>query len=290
MSEKKLKVAIQLFGHLRTYERCAAPLMRHLARFYDTDVFMHTWSTLDHNTKTWHSDFLRNAQESAHDRAEEINRLYGLKAFAIDNQGEKDVGSVIIEGRSISIYGISCMLKSLEEVTRLREDYARQHNIEYDFVLYIRPDILLMSDFRIESFVKGLTDEEIKATCFAAGNCTVARFNDFRMIAASDILFFGKPDIFPKIFSILKGKIENLKDGEIFPYRREYWLMARSMTEAGYPPTFLDFRFGEDFDILRDVSLRRFKKQLISFRVNRKGISLSLFSFLPFGIRIRIGK
>lgn len=39
MDKKNFKVAVQLFGHLRTYKECYQSLKEHLLDKYDCDVF-----------------------------------------------------------------------------------------------------------------------------------------------------------------------------------------------------------------------------------------------------------
>ena len=51
-----MKIAICFFGHLRTFKRCAPHLKRNLLDQYDCDLFMHTWSTLNHQTITHHEN------------------------------------------------------------------------------------------------------------------------------------------------------------------------------------------------------------------------------------------
>ena len=51
-----MKIAVCFFGHLRTFKRCAPYIKKNLLNHYDCDLFMHTWSEYNHNTKTWHDN------------------------------------------------------------------------------------------------------------------------------------------------------------------------------------------------------------------------------------------
>jgi hypothetical protein len=39
-----MKIAVQLFGHLRTYKKCFPALKKHLLSKYDCDIFIHSFS------------------------------------------------------------------------------------------------------------------------------------------------------------------------------------------------------------------------------------------------------
>ena len=45
MNRYQLKIAVQLFGHFRTFEKCAQALKENLLDRYDCDVFIHTWGS-----------------------------------------------------------------------------------------------------------------------------------------------------------------------------------------------------------------------------------------------------
>ena len=55
-----MKIAVQFFGHLRTFMDCYNSINENLLNRYDADVFFYTWDRLDHNTKTWHQFHLAN--------------------------------------------------------------------------------------------------------------------------------------------------------------------------------------------------------------------------------------
>ena len=52
---QNIKIAVQFFGHLRTFEKCAPSIQQHILSKFDCDVFMHTWSDTEHSTQTWHN-------------------------------------------------------------------------------------------------------------------------------------------------------------------------------------------------------------------------------------------
>lgn len=55
MENQQKHIAIQLFGHLRTYEKLAPYFIKNVVNEnaldgYKIDIFIHTWDELDHNT------------------------------------------------------------------------------------------------------------------------------------------------------------------------------------------------------------------------------------------------
>ena len=82
---ENLKIAIQFFGHLRTFEKCAPSVKKHLLTKFDCDVFMHTWSETEHSTQTWHNSKskVNNVNEAILNKIEEV---YLPKMSVIEKQ------------------------------------------------------------------------------------------------------------------------------------------------------------------------------------------------------------
>ena len=50
-----MNIAIQLFGHLRTFEQASSSFLQNVVEVnkadgHDVDIFIHTWDELDHST------------------------------------------------------------------------------------------------------------------------------------------------------------------------------------------------------------------------------------------------
>ncbi|NCB49966.1 MAG: hypothetical protein EOM53_04750 [Alphaproteobacteria bacterium] len=280
MKKRKLKIAIQLFGHLRTYKKCYRSLYENLIKNYECDVFIHTWDKIDHNTQTWHG---------VHMKSREITdknvSLYAPKGIKIEPQVPEDLGLLLGLGRKISIFGMKSMFHSLYECNLLREAYAKEHKKEYDFVVCVRPDLVLLSKFNIEDFIKKLTAEEVSASVFRANFLSSGVTNDFKHLTGSDLLFFAKPETMSKALflkeEVLQKMIENkFEEGkqskDILP--EYYWIEA--LEKAGIKQFALDYH-ADDFYILRGLnkvpSFRELRKNIIRFHVKKKGIKLYLF-------------
>ena len=81
-----MKIAVQIFGHLRTFKECFPFLKKNLLDKYDCDVFMHTWDTIDHSTKTWHNNFMPNTNDNVELIKEDLISLYKIKKLKIEHQ------------------------------------------------------------------------------------------------------------------------------------------------------------------------------------------------------------
>ncbi|MDD4519385.1 MAG: hypothetical protein PHI50_00675 [Alphaproteobacteria bacterium] len=274
-----MKVAVELFGHLRTYRKCYKSLQKHLLKKYDCDVFMHTWSTLNHNTQTWHKNKMINGSSSTYSKEEELQRIYNLKGLLIEEQKPKDLGNIIAIKKEMSIFGISCMFHSMQEVNCLREKYARENNIQYDFVVMVRPDIFLKKDFDIEKFIDRLTDEEINNSYFTAGFPMTSLLSEFRMLGATDLLFFAKPQLLSDIFKSTDKILANFTPNKCFNNGPEYFL-PKAVQDLGYKTIFVNYTLGDCFEMLRATTFSNLRKQLFRVRIRKNGIKVYLLQML----------
>ena len=129
----RLKIAVQVFGHMRTFEKCAPSLKKYFLRYYDCDVFIHTWSTLDHDTQTWHKRKTSGQSIDQPQFEKKIQTIYSPKKIKIEHQVPEDLGTYEASStRTLSIYGIKSMFYSMEQANKLRESYECQSKTEYD--------------------------------------------------------------------------------------------------------------------------------------------------------------
>ena len=273
-----MKIAVQLYGHLRTYKSCFSALKRHLLDKYDCDIFMHTWDTVDHNTPTWHEYCSQNAMKKIEEK--EIIPLYHPKLLKIENQPLKDLGVLIANKNQISIFGIQSMFYSMKSVNGLRQKYEKDKNIQYDFVIFIRPDILLLEDFDIESFIKNYTQKELTARVFHAGKLRATNF-DFEWIVGEDTLFFLKPQAADSLFSDLDNLYRYSREQPVIPYGPEYFLIQEE-EKRNLKPVLLQYFWEQPFDSLRFFSWRILRRQVISIRLREKKLKISLLSFFNY--------
>lgn len=252
---KKLKIAVQFFGHLRTYKECAPMLKKHLLDKYDCDLFMHTWNTINHNTKTWHN----NKPDMATVKKSDITDAYGeFKSIAIEQQHPKDQGDAqfkthygVKEPSRISIFGIASLYYTMRQVNAVRQEYEKKHNIKYDFVIAIRPDILMHREIDIENILSTLSPADIDNGFFTFANEFGCALRDFRSFGATDIIYFARPDVMDTIFAKLPDIESIFQPGVVYNYGPEY-AFIKNIENQGFTPYRIDFKYGRDWEILRD--------------------------------------
>ena len=103
-----MKIAVCFFGHLRTFKRCAPYIKLNLLEHYDCDLFMHTWSDYNHQTKTWHENQPIEGKVSK----QEIIDTYGeFKNIIIEDQIVENLGDIIISIDNKKISLANCKMK-----------------------------------------------------------------------------------------------------------------------------------------------------------------------------------
>lgn len=285
-----MKIAIQIFGHMRTFKRCYPYLQKYLLGCYDCDIYIHTWDTINHSTKTWHKNTGNSFKKIiAKDDIELVfNKKKQLKKVLIEKQSSKDMGEVLASNKAISIRGIVSMYLSMYKVNKLREEYAQEHGISYDYVIMLRADILIKKLVSIEEIVSGLSDEVLDNSVFTAGFTNQERFNDLNQMGATDILFFSRPSIMSDIFSIEDAIVADLYPNMIIPHPVESLFLQRIAT-LRYE-LFL-FSYNKYCKIIRCISKKNVKKQFLKVRRYGLVFKIRFFSLILvpiLHIRLRV--
>ncbi|WP_270982990.1 hypothetical protein [Campylobacter upsaliensis] len=139
----KKRLAVQFYGHLRTYEKTYKSLFKHIVKIneadgWEVDFFIYTYDKFEHNAKTWHhhNPNLKNRFVLKSDE-ENLQRIFRPKALKIGHLEENEHG----------------MLKSFEEGNKLRQAYEKEQGFKYDLIFYTRPDLIYVSDLRINTYL-----------------------------------------------------------------------------------------------------------------------------------------
>ena len=137
-------LAIQLYGHLRTYEYTYTSFIENIIKpnlkdGWNIHVFMHTWDTLSSSEKSWHQNkFIFNERKLSNSEIKIIKQIYNPKEILIEHLGENEYG----------------LHKTVSQVNKLREEYENKHNIKYNFVIYTRPDVYFYKELRLSYFLE----------------------------------------------------------------------------------------------------------------------------------------
>ena len=155
MVPEKLKIAVQLYGHLRSFERCAPALRRHLLDHYDCDVFIHTWDRTEHATRSWYADSIRAEPDDVDTTIlAKVSQLYALKSIKVEAQDFLDEpGHFGTDPKlQISLQGLKYMTYGQYQANLLRETYQRENSRCYDYVVVTRPDVMPLADLDLSAY------------------------------------------------------------------------------------------------------------------------------------------
>ncbi|WP_317398567.1 hypothetical protein [Helicobacter bilis] len=136
------KLAIHLIGHTRTYKDTAESFLKNIVETnkekWDIDIFMHTWDMFEPVAQTsWHKDNATlSGKPLSQDDKDDIINTYKPKRYAIETLQEE-----------------RGFMLSYKRANEIRREYAKQHNIEYDYMLYTRYDILFTTKLDISYFI-----------------------------------------------------------------------------------------------------------------------------------------
>ncbi len=141
----KAKVAILLYGHLRTFLKCAPNLLEYIRKPFNADLFLHTWSELDSTTPSWYPEDWKIRNEDINIR-EIVEKTYNPTAYQIDNPliNEEIKNKFLFDSNSqprINLMGIYSAWSSFKKSSKLLTEYEKLSQENYDFILVTRPDI-----------------------------------------------------------------------------------------------------------------------------------------------------
>jgi hypothetical protein len=251
-----MKVAVQIFGHLRTFEQCAPTLREHLLdRYPDHDVFVHTWDRLESETVTHHERFCVPSPVDDETIAA-IKWHYQPKRIAVEAQPPRQMGELSFSnGKHISISGIRYMFASMQRANQLRENYSAETGTRYDVVVAVRPDIALYRPLDVDAFLSysrppTLPSDETTRTRYAAFGPAPLILNDLRGLPATDLLFFARPEVMTRVLKLADDVDRYDMKAEVAPSRPRH-LMNTYCTDIGIQTAVIDYVRPRDFEIVR---------------------------------------
>lgn len=140
-----MRVAVGLFGHLRSHQATVAALRENIVDCYNADVFLHAWSTLDAQSTTWWCSE-RPSSATLSVQADDVKKLYNPTRMIIEDQLWSDEYNRISFGNeAVPLESVMFMFHSITQCLKLISDYEKQNSIKYDFVIMVRPDVLIKS-------------------------------------------------------------------------------------------------------------------------------------------------
>ena len=262
------KIAIQLFGHLRSFRKTFENFHHNVIipiqkEGYEIDIFIHTWDETDTSSKSWHNvegdDRGRSITED--DRLF-IEEYYKPKKLLIEPQLKIEEDFIITERLLELPRQYSTIINSSYtkfKVNELRQKEEKENSIEYDYVLMTRPDVSFENEFSIQSFLDTYNQYKVEvpkngvfcaSVPFRRGNIEPDIF-----LCSIDLIFFAKPQVMDTINyfyqDIASGEIskkyiiENSYSLEILWL--QYWKEKKiELVKLKY------FQF-EDYELIRNI-------------------------------------
>ena len=290
----KKRLAIQLFGHVRTFKDAAPSFFKNIISAnhnddYEIDIFIHTWSEVEHNTINYRIDGTDTTELKKTDKQELLN-IYRPVSLLIESQlpiNEK----VIIEkttGASRSIKGIYNNSYTTFKVNELRQKYEKEHNVKYDWVIQTRPDILFLSPFKIDDFFQKYNELNIEPGAYALYfahnifNGGAIKVADPHLIPGTDLIYFSSPEVMNKATSLFCHFDNNFDDKNF--WTMEIWWME-FWKKQKLEPIAVDYKFRRDWLVLYKDMLPQLPKIISEHNDCNKNISkktyIKLFGFIP---------
>lgn len=147
---KKLKVALCISGHLRTFEQNYQSVYTHIISKYDCDVFVHTWDTLGLHHR--HLD-VPISPIHTNNILDRINKIYNPKKLVVEINRPFEITPIIkqrsFEFRDLS--GILSMFYKIEACNTLKIEYEKENDFTYDCVIRFRGDLFLESPLPLDT-------------------------------------------------------------------------------------------------------------------------------------------
>ena len=172
----KLKLAILLHGHMRSYEQTNFSFKRVVGnlkkKFELCDIFIHTWDMKEPESKTWHSGPPLGFQNDKI-KEKEIRQLYNPVDILVESQ-EIKYPKLLLHGTCYE--AVKHVWYSMYMANELKKKQEDKNNFKYDIVVKLRPDIEFFDDFLLE---------ELEA------NDKIWHCQQFTKRTASDVVFFA---------------------------------------------------------------------------------------------------
>ena len=216
LKKKKLKIAVLLAGNLRTFEQTAPLLKKYLLDRYDSDVFIYTPNQLEHTAIAWHGKTGgdHESPKAINDEiTEKVTKLYNPTTLVIsddykkiDTEGVWNFPYTLKTGKNYApLTGPYRMFFNWREVSKLWQAHAKKNKINYDYVVFIRPDVMLLEPMMLEPYEEFFNFNP-KTIIFYYGDGVVTENNIIKSLLHynSDRIIFAKPEamtIFLNIFN-----------------------------------------------------------------------------------------
>jgi len=232
-----MKIALIIYGHMRSFESCFPNLDRFLLKPFKPDIFIHTWSVNESTTASWHKSHIKNINKI---NIETIKSLYNPTSFIIENQPciESSFNKVV---DGVNFFGFNCMYHSLSKANSLKQTKEAKMGYKYDIVIKIRPDILIKKpipfDFKMPILNKNV---------YIAGNKKSMTDNSIHSYAAIDILNIASSSSMDTICNLSYYVYEFFNTSNAKQNGFANFILKQKLN-----PIMIDYNYNQDWEIIR---------------------------------------
>lgn len=173
------KIAIVLSGHLRSVSKTLSNMKDKNPEFFDpsiTDFFVHTWK--GENKSCWKLYPSSGWKYTKGENPAFVCKLFPMsyikdRVNVVSSREEDDTTSdpMLLFGHNKYMISAASMMYARREAYKMLEDYSKQNNTTYDFVIRTRPDIGYDSTIPVDALI-----EKIKS---GKGELFVPRGNEW---------------------------------------------------------------------------------------------------------------
>ena len=140
-----MNIALCMSGHLRTIKSCYSSHYDNLLSVLAPDIFIHTWDHSESSTSSWHTQHTYRLNTEEHYK-EFLQTCYSPCELSI----EKEIAFNLPgnqPGTKLPLDGLKSMTYSMKRSYDMMREYSKKNNKKYDFIIRIRPDIMLHRNF-----------------------------------------------------------------------------------------------------------------------------------------------
>jgi hypothetical protein len=147
-----MKVALCLSGHLRKFDQTYPSLQKYFLDRYDCDIFIHTWDKLGYQSNFRKDQIINNTN----DRINDINFLFKPKKIIVEHSSfidelrkEANIYAPHLVTQPKPAHHMASMFYKIYACNELRKHYQLETNVEYDWVVRSRTDLLFHGNVTI---------------------------------------------------------------------------------------------------------------------------------------------
>ena len=192
----KSKVAILIYGHLRTFLKCAPSLLENIQKPLNADLFLHTWNELDSKTTSWYPEDWKIKNQDVNIR-DMVEKIYNPTSYQIDNPliNEELKNDFLLDSNlepRINLLGIFSAWTSFKRSSKLLTEFEKSCQENYDFIIVTRPDIYFNNSTTsfFERNLQNVNENEICCNPISVDNFFIDEFL-FTRKTGFDTAFWG---------------------------------------------------------------------------------------------------